>query len=355
VVLPACLLALSPLPNDFDRRHTTMRLRYPAATTAAAPGLALPAAAQAHVTVNPSTAPAGSFAELLVRVPNEQDNANTTKVDLQLPPGFVEASYEAQPGWTVKVTKRKLATPVQTDDGPVTEEVARITWTATGKQGAIAPGQFKDFPLSVQIPDSANTALTFKALQTYSNGQIVRWIGAPDSDTPAPQVKVTPASVTAAPAPAAKASDANGASKGLGIAALVAGILGLLLGGAALLTARRRPGVAADRHVSARIGIDLLSLEGRRPPARRPPPPCQERRCGETFPAWVSADRFRWTKESPCARNLAWMRLSGSALGGWDSSWRSRCSARRPQRTRTSDRASWPPTIERPPTASRRS
>ena len=234
-----------------------MRLRSATAATVAAAGLALPAAAQAHVTVNPSTAPAGSFGELLVRVPNEQDNARTTKVDLQLPPGFVEASYEAQPGWTVKVTKRKLATPVQTDDGPVNEEVARITWTATGQQGAIAPGQFKDFPLSVRIPDEANTALTFKALQTYSNGQIVRWIGAPDSDTPAPQVKVTPAAATArhaAGTPAAKTSDTNSASKGLGIAALVAGILGLLLGGAALLTARRRPGVAADRRVTAGVG-----------------------------------------------------------------------------------------------------
>jgi uncharacterized protein YcnI len=238
-----------------------MRLRTAAATAAAAAGLAIPATAQAHVTVNPNTATAGSFAELLVRVPNEQDNANTTKVDLQLPPGFVEASYEAQPGWSVKVTKRKLATPVQTDDGPVSEEVARITWTATGKQGAIAPGQFKDFPLSVQIPDKANTALTFKALQTYSNGQIVRWIGAPDSDTPAPQVKVTAASTTAAPAasapattaPAAKASS-DSASKSLGIAALVIGILALLAGGAALLAARRRPGAAADRRATAGVG-----------------------------------------------------------------------------------------------------
>jgi len=107
-----------------------------------------------------------------------------------------DSPYEAQPGWSVKVTKRKLATPVQTDDGPVSEEVARITWTATGKQGAIAPGQFKDVPLSVQIPHKANTALSFKTLQTYSNGQIVRWIGAPTSDTPAPQVNVTPAAAT---------------------------------------------------------------------------------------------------------------------------------------------------------------
>ena len=37
------------------------------------------------------------------------------------------------------------------------------------------------------------TALTFKALQTYDNGDIVRWIGAPDADTPAPQVTLTAA------------------------------------------------------------------------------------------------------------------------------------------------------------------
>jgi uncharacterized protein YcnI len=49
---------------------------------------ALPAAASAHVTLNPDTAPAKGFAELLVRVPNETDNTNTTKIDIKFPPGF---------------------------------------------------------------------------------------------------------------------------------------------------------------------------------------------------------------------------------------------------------------------------
>jgi uncharacterized protein YcnI len=219
---------------------------------------ALPAAASAHVTLSPDTAPAKGFAELLVRVPNETDNTNTTKVDIKFPPGFVQVSYQPKAGWSFTVQKRKLAKPVQTDDGPVTEEVARLTITGTGKGlGAIAPGQFMDFPLSVAIPDQTGKKLLFPTLQTYSDGKIVRWI-APDesADTPAPHLDVTAASAaghaaaTAAPATTAKPSAAatttkdDTPSKGLVIVALVLGALGLLTGIAALAS-RRRAGVPA--------------------------------------------------------------------------------------------------------------
>lgn len=213
--------------------------------------LAIPSAASAHVTLQPKEAVAGAYTVETVRVPNERDNAATTKVEVQMPHGFVAASYQAAPGWKVKITKTKLAKPIQTADGPITEEVGLITWTAASKADAIQPGQFRDFPLSVQIPGKAGDKLTFKALQTYSNGEVVRWIGAPDANEPAPQVTVTaaPAGATAhtamSPAPTVSATpaavvtkDSGGASKGLAIAALVAGLLGIALGGAAL--ARRR-------------------------------------------------------------------------------------------------------------------
>src|SRR5262245_59058049 len=96
----------------------------------AAATLAAPAAAQAHVTLQPSEAPAGGFTRLDVRVPNERDDAATTKVQLQLPDGFAFASYEPTPGWTVKVQKAKLPEPVKTDDGEVTEGVKLVTWTS---------------------------------------------------------------------------------------------------------------------------------------------------------------------------------------------------------------------------------
>ena len=143
--------------------------------------------------LQPKTAAAGAYVVENVRVPNETDDAITTKVAVQFPEGFAEASYQAVPGWSVKVVKEKLATPVKTDDGEITEGVKTITWTATSKADGIAPGQFQDFPLSVQIPGKAGDTLTFKALQTYSDGTVARWIGAPDADKPAPQVQVTEA------------------------------------------------------------------------------------------------------------------------------------------------------------------
>lgn len=207
--------------------------------------LALPPAAQAHITLQPDEAPAGAFKRLDVRVPNEKDNASTKKVELRLPPGFVFASYEPVRGWKVSVGKQKLAKPIKTDDGELTEQVRQITWT--GGAGAIGPGQFQDFGVSVQIPEkAAGKSLTFKALQTYSDGEVVRWIGPPDAEQPAPTVKATAAEggdhaakEDKAASAAAGSGDDGGPSTGLVVVALALGALGLAAGGGALLQARR--------------------------------------------------------------------------------------------------------------------
>ena len=104
----------------------------------------------------------------------------------------------------------------------------------------------------------AGTKLAFKALQTYSGGEVVRWIGAEDSDNPAPIVSVTdgdaaaPAAATPAPAQAAAtpapAETSDDSGNGLAIVALIVGALGLIVGAAGLMAARRasgRSGVAA--------------------------------------------------------------------------------------------------------------
>ena len=158
------------------------------ALVVAAATLALPAAAQAHVTLQPNTAAAGAFTRLDVRVPNERDDASTNKVEVQFPEGFASASYEPVPGWDVEVDEE--------DAGDADPDRRRrdhrgrdtITWTADSDADAIPPGGFLDFGLSVQIPGKAGDKLTFKALQTYTGGEVVRWIGAEGSDNPAPIV-----------------------------------------------------------------------------------------------------------------------------------------------------------------------
>ena len=225
----------------------------------AALALLAPATAQAHVSLHPNEVPVGSFATLGIRVPNEMESANTVKLAVQFPPGFLDVSTEYMPGWSSEVKTSKLAKPVQTDDGEVTEQVTEIVWGGDGKQGLIPPGQFLNFPISTEIPGKAGEELTFKVLQYYDNGEVVRWIGPPNSEEPAPQVDVTAeggvlqdvaGSETAPPSPsgeaATEASESSGsssndsASKGLGIAALVIGALGLIAGGAALVRSGRK-------------------------------------------------------------------------------------------------------------------
>jgi uncharacterized protein YcnI len=239
------------------------RTRTLGAALAAGATLALPAVADAHVTVHPNAVPAAGFTVIGVNVPNEEAKATTTRVEVRLPPGFAFVSTEPVAGWTATETTGKLATPIQTDDGAIDTQVETVTWTAA-KGAGIAPGQFQRFPLSVLIPDQAGRPLAFKALQTYSDGEVVRWIGAPGSDHPAAQVAVTKASSAVADYPAgapgtvggkgraatapAAAADPPGLVYGddsdgddtLAVVALVVGGLGLLAGGWALVAARRR-------------------------------------------------------------------------------------------------------------------
>jgi uncharacterized protein YcnI len=224
---------------------------------AVAATLALPAAASAHVTLQPSTAPADGFTRLDVRVPNERDDAATVKVDVQLPPGFAFVSYEPRPGWKVAVERAKAEQPIEVEGGfEVDEEVRRITWSG----GRIGPGEFVDFGLSLRMPNGeAGDKLTFKALQTYEDGDVVRWIGPEDADEPAPIVTLTGASSGGGhgapgsdpdtsvssdePAPAENASatvESDGGSDGLAIAALALAAVALVAAGASFLTRRTR-------------------------------------------------------------------------------------------------------------------
>ncbi len=52
------------------------------------------ATAQAHVSLHPNEVPVGSFATLDIRVPNEMEGANTVKLAVQFPPGFLDVSTE---------------------------------------------------------------------------------------------------------------------------------------------------------------------------------------------------------------------------------------------------------------------
>jgi uncharacterized protein YcnI len=241
------------------RRATKTATVLTVAAVAVVVTTALPASA--HVSVSPTSLPKGSTGELTFKVPNEESNATTTSVQLKIPTDHPIAQVLPRqiPGWTVAVKTTTLTTPLKTDDGTFTTAVSEIDWTG----GTIPVGQYQDFQISVDPLPTDTDQLVFKAVQTYSNGDIVRWIdlaqpGQPEPDHPAPVLTLSAADssgsdnaesnnagAAANPSATAAAASQPSNSGGSGTVGVWLGALGLAAGLAALaltLASRRRSG-----------------------------------------------------------------------------------------------------------------
>ncbi|GGY67475.1 YcnI family copper-binding membrane protein [Streptomyces omiyaensis] len=239
-----------------------------AAGTAAASVVLLSGTAFAHVSVQPQgEAAKGGYATVNIKVPNERDNASTVKLEVNFPLDHPLASVMPQPvpGWKAEVTKAKLDKPLTLHGKQINEAVSKVTWTADGSK--IGPGQFQQFPLSLgQLPEDADQ-LVLKAIQTYDNDEVVRWIeeqkGSEEPQNPAPVLKLSAAgddhhggaATSAAPTATtdakaghdaagdhagtttASASSTDTTARVLGVAGIVVGIAGVAFG---LLAGRRR-------------------------------------------------------------------------------------------------------------------
>ncbi len=127
---------------------------------------ALAAPAFAHVQVRPAEVAPDDPVLWTVMVPNEQ-RARTTSVEVQVPDGVTPFSYAEVPGW-----KREL---VLAPD----KSVGSIKWT-----GSLPSDGLGVFTFLASSP-TGEGEIAWKAIQTYSNGDVVRWIGGPDSGEPA--------------------------------------------------------------------------------------------------------------------------------------------------------------------------
>jgi uncharacterized protein YcnI len=223
--------------------------------SAVAAALLFTSVAAAHVTLNPREWEAGGFARFAVRVPNERTNADTIEVTVRFPQSIISASFQPKPGWERSIKMEPLDQPVEEEGEQITEHIASVTWSG----GKIAPGEFEEFGVSFRVPETPGEDLVFPSIQTYSNGEVVRWIGPPDADTPAPIVAVTEpaeeeggAQPTPQPPPAAAAGAAGEEDEGtdaLAVVALIVAIAGLAaaLGALGLVWRRTPRGMPATR------------------------------------------------------------------------------------------------------------
>lgn len=224
--------------------------------------LAAPAAASAHVTVSPNVTPAGSWALVNIKVPNESATAVTNKVELALPTDtpILNVSYVPVAGWTTELVRGDLPAPVEVGGNTITEAITTVIWTATPGH-EISDGQLQVFPLSLgPIPDTGKIVMV--ADQTYSDGNVVSWSETSEgANHPAPVLFVndapandhhagdhddeatesegestgdqTDASETANESASASASS-DTLARGLGIGGLVVGAIGIAVAIAAM-------------------------------------------------------------------------------------------------------------------------
>jgi periplasmic copper chaperone A len=197
-----------------------------------------PAAAVAHVTIQPGEWEPGAFATMVVRVPNERDDAETTTVSVQFPENVLTARFQAHPTCEREVERQALDQPVE----DITERIVSVTWTC---DPPIASDGFDEFGLSFQIPEDASPGdeLLFPAVQTYSGGEVVNWVDPdPEADTPAPRITVVAPEEEAEAAPtttdqttteetaAAPAVSSDGDDDSTSTLAMIFGIAGLAAG-----------------------------------------------------------------------------------------------------------------------------
>lgn len=217
--------------------------------------------ASAHVTakVLGEAATKGGYTKITFRVPNEEENAGTIKLEVKFPAEHPIAGARAKPmaGWTAQINKVTLDKPVKVHNTEVKEAVGSVVWTAQGTR--INPGEFQEFELSVgPLPDNTDE-LVIPAIQTYDNGTVVAWdqptkAGAAEPEHPAPAIALSSGNADdhAAAAPAAQpenaavetsttaaASTTDDTARWLGGIGLVLGALGVGFGVGATMRARR--------------------------------------------------------------------------------------------------------------------
>jgi uncharacterized protein YcnI len=167
-----------------------------------------------------------------VRVPSEKDAA-TTQIKVAIPDNVNISRFEPKSDWIYEIEKG------------AEDKIVSVTWQATGN--GLGAMEFGEFRMQGKVADDARE-LVWKAYQTYSDGEVVEWTGAPDADKPASVTTVTAATGDGhgdghgAPSVAAAGGtdeDKSGGSNGLYLTLALAGItLGLL---SLLISMLRKP------------------------------------------------------------------------------------------------------------------
>lgn len=160
-----------------------MPVLFPLARLCAGLPLALALGAHAHVTLDAAPAQAGATLKASFRLGHGCGASPTRQVVIEIPPGVRAARPFAKAGWSIAIDRASLADPYTRHGRTVTEDVARITWTARADQDMLDSSVTDDFSLIATLPSAAGP-LYWPVRQVCPQGRL-DWVQVPDAQHPA--------------------------------------------------------------------------------------------------------------------------------------------------------------------------
>lgn len=219
-------------------------------------------AASAHVHVTPESADPGASTLLTFETSHGCSGSPTTAITVTLPEQVTDAVPTAHPGWSISKVTEDFKEPRVLENGTsIGSRTSQVVFTA---DSPLPDGLRDTFQLSVRIPEGSGDPLAFPVLQSCVEGQsdwsqvAAEGQSAEDLKFPAPLVAVSTAANASDDGGSGDAHGSNGEGGGdggseddaldeddveaaavAGYAGLGAGILGLVLGAAALYRTRK--------------------------------------------------------------------------------------------------------------------
>jgi uncharacterized protein YcnI len=127
--------------------------------------------AAAHITLEYQVANAGSYYKANFKVGHGCADSPIQQIIVIIPVGVQGAKPMPKAGWTIDIQRDKLAKPYDDHGRPVTEEVARISWTAKTPADYLPSTHYDEFALQARLPAQAGP-LYWAVSQVCEQGRI---------------------------------------------------------------------------------------------------------------------------------------------------------------------------------------
>ncbi len=143
--------------------------------------------AAAHVTLEYQVANAGSYYKANFKVGHGCGQSPTRQISVIIPAGVQGAKPMPKAGWTIEIQRETLAKPYDDHGRQVTEDVARISWTAKTPADYLPNTHYDEFALQARLPSQAGL-LYWSVSQVCEKGRI-DWNEIPPENQTGPDLK----------------------------------------------------------------------------------------------------------------------------------------------------------------------